>query len=123
MERNDFLEKVEVVVANRCVGEICDWRWPWPGDDRDEEDTCDNGAFDFVGQEDGGYESAAEDAHPHHWGTHLGGSRADSVNDVLSTTPCKLKRCGCGASNGTNSCTVREADDCYPVLTEPPEAK
>jgi hypothetical protein len=72
MESNNFLEEVKVVVTDRRVGEMGDGCRSWPGDDGYEEDACDDCAFDFVREEDGSHETAAENTDPHHWRAHFG---------------------------------------------------
>ena len=63
-ECDDLLEKVESIVAQRCVWEVGDSSAAWPGDDADKQDTSNNGTLDTVEHKQDSEETAAEDANP-----------------------------------------------------------
>ena len=111
VECDDFLEKVERVVAGGGVGEVGDVCGARPGDDGDEKDAGDDGALDAVHEEHAGQHAAAEDADPHGWVAHFGARGADAVHLCALDAPGQGDGGGGITGDGTDAGGVGQTDD------------
>jgi len=64
VEGNNLLEEVESVVAEGSVGEVGDRGRARPRNNRDKENTKDNGTLDAVEHEHDSENATTEDANP-----------------------------------------------------------
>jgi hypothetical protein len=112
VEGDDFLEEIERVVAEGSVGEVGNLSRAGPGDDRNEQDTEDDGALDTVQHQHNSQDTTTEDANPQCRIAHLVASRADTARILeLVLASCKFEGSRYGAGDQTNTGRVRKAND------------
>lgn len=109
---DNLFEEVKGAVAERGVGKVGNGGGSWPGDDTDENDAGDDGAFDAVHHEDDGKDTAAKYANPHGRIAHLVpvGTRAVGQT-VLGRAASQLNRGGGSTNDNADALAVGEANE------------